>query len=93
MFVFQNRMGLQIGKNFCEQFFQYANDNSQELATVQTVGDAPIHALLDVCLDFHSVRSSRTSPSGGHFDRAVQLEVDYLVYLGGGGQLTLTPPL
>ena len=71
MFVFQNRMGLQIGKNFCEQFFQYANDNSQELATVQTVGDAPIHALLDVCLDFHSVRSSRTSPSGGHFDRAV----------------------
>lgn len=71
MFVFQNRMGLQIGKNFCEQFFQYANDNSQELATVQTVGDAPIHALLDVCLDFHSVRSSRTGPSGGHFDRAV----------------------
>lgn len=53
MFVFQNGMGLQIGKNCCEQFFQYANDNSQELATVQTVGDAPIHALLDVCLDFH----------------------------------------
>lgn len=40
MFVFQNRMGWQMGEKFCEQFFQCAKDNSQEPATVQTVVDA-----------------------------------------------------
>ena len=52
MFVFQNRMGRQMEENVCEQFFQCANDNRQEPVTVQTVVDAVIHALLDVCLDF-----------------------------------------
>lgn len=52
MFVFQNRMGWQMGEDYCEQFFQCANDNSQEPVTVQTVVDALIHALLDVSLDF-----------------------------------------
>ena len=71
---FRIEWACKLGKTFVSNSFNMQmtiGRRTQELATVQTVGDAPIHALLDVCLDFYSVRSSRTSPSGGHFDRAV----------------------
>ena len=62
MFVFQNRMGWQMRENFCEQFFQCANDNRQGPATVQTVVDALICALLDVCLDFSQSKIVENEP-------------------------------